>query len=607
MPVFERHFAGERIRPGTLPRAPARQLADTGQGFGPQALAEAGGALTDTASVLFKWNEREGNSEYDTLRGLYASEIGSFERTPFKDTTTLEAGFKKLEADLAKLPSANDLKNKSGLKKYKEFMTLNKESRDKIKAEKSIRMVARNLQSALFVNLSNVAQQPDRDKAIDEINTLIQGGLDDGSIKTATQGLAIRDRFIDDWTVADVNRRSQTIIRADGEVDWTATVDYLNQPKNTEGIDSEILKSIKSNAETELANQKKRDAEEIERQREFSLDGLNETLQKDQLPTPGEIDRAKLAEIDAGNYARWTANEQKRIATGVKITTNEFTRAQLNTMALDIWRGAVTKRQFDTAANEARYGEKPTIDKDAYRDVTNTAATTLKSAQAEALSRADTEASRVIVDFRTEDAFAAFLKGLDTTNRDSANEDRQLQFDSLSRYNKEMRDWITANPEKIGKDFYQHSEQLKHDYWNTNIEELRARKAERTRPDGTLKGTGFFGPINLPDGRVATEFSIGVELDGKETQIPTLVPTLTKAELDLMTNDIIPNNKSIPEKITQKAISHARKRIKEGKSPFAGNGPVPKTITMVAPNGTPFTVPIKKRQLFIDNGYTDGI
>ena len=92
------------------------------------------------------------------------------------------------------------------------------------------------------------------------------------------------------------------------------------------------------------------------------------------------------------------------------------------------------------------------------------------------------------------------------------------------------------------------------------------------RADGTQKGQGFFGelPITFPDGRsgVATEFSIGVEFDGKETQIPTLVPTLTQEELDLMTNDIIPNSKPIPDAIANKAIEHAKKRITAGKSPF---------------------------------------
>lgn len=96
------------------------------------------------------------------------------------------------------------------------------------------------------------------------------------------------------------------------------------------------------------------------------------------------------------------------------------------------------------------------------------------------------------------------------------------------------------------------------------------------RPDGTLKGNGFLGVLNLKGGGVATEYSVGVRLqanNGKETDIPSLVPTLTQKEINLMVNDIIPNHKDVPEKILQKAVDHANKRVKAGKSPFSEDVP----------------------------------
>lgn len=96
-----------------------------------------------------------------------------------------------------------------------------------------------------------------------------------------------------------------------------------------------------------------------------------------------------------------------------------------------------------------------------------------------------------------------------------------------------------------------------------------------TRPDGTQKGTGFLGVLQLSDGGRATEYSTGVQLEalgGEETDIPSLVPTLTQAEIDLMVNDIIPNKKPVPEGITQKAVDHANKRVREGKSVFLESG-----------------------------------
>jgi len=92
------------------------------------------------------------------------------------------------------------------------------------------------------------------------------------------------------------------------------------------------------------------------------------------------------------------------------------------------------------------------------------------------------------------------------------------------------------------------------------------------RPDGTAKGTGYLGVLKASDGSDVTEYSMStgdVKVKGKEIDFPTIVPTLTKEEVNLMLTDIIPNNKRIPDAIVNKAIDHAKKRIKEGKSVFA--------------------------------------
>ena len=96
------------------------------------------------------------------------------------------------------------------------------------------------------------------------------------------------------------------------------------------------------------------------------------------------------------------------------------------------------------------------------------------------------------------------------------------------------------------------------------------------RPDGSTKGEGFLGPIQLPDGSVATEYPVQsgavTDANGNQIDFPTLVPTLTAEEIELMRTDIIPNDKPIPEAIMQKAIAHANARIQQGLSPFASSG-----------------------------------
>lgn len=93
------------------------------------------------------------------------------------------------------------------------------------------------------------------------------------------------------------------------------------------------------------------------------------------------------------------------------------------------------------------------------------------------------------------------------------------------------------------------------------------------RPDGSPKGEGFFGLLKRPDGDVSTEISVGVGIDGKEIEIPLIVPTLTKKELDyLLSADLKSKSffNNMPPSIVDKAYDHAQTRMKSGMSPFAG-------------------------------------
>lgn len=132
-----------------------------------------------------------------------------------------------------------------------------------------------------------------------------------------------------------------------------------------------------------------------------------------------------------------------------------------------------------------------------------------------------------------------------------------------------------ADPEAVTEDWNKKAEELK--ALNGRVIDSEAVRQHLggygLRNDGkTYKGTGWLGELKLPNGGVATEYSVGVNIGGKEMDIPTLVPTLTKAEQDKMVNDIIPGNKPVPDEILRKAVEHAKKQIAEGKSVFANNG-----------------------------------
>lgn len=96
-------------------------------------------------------------------------------------------------------------------------------------------------------------------------------------------------------------------------------------------------------------------------------------------------------------------------------------------------------------------------------------------------------------------------------------------------------------------------------------------KADSLRPDGTKKGKGWMGVLKRPDGRVSTEISAGVNIDGKETLIPLIVPGLAPEELNwlLNTDESSPDFfKKMPPSIMDKAVDHAIRRLKQGASPF---------------------------------------
>src|SRR3972149_818269 len=110
------------------------------------------------------------------------------------------------------------------------------------------------------------------------------------------------------------------------------------------------------------------------------------------------------------------------------------------------------------------------------------------------------------------------------------------------------------------------------DYSKLSDEELlKLAKQEQSdnRPDKNTreKGLGYFGKLKRPGGGYSTERSIGVNIDGEEVEIPSLVPTLTEKEKEYLLSGKKPTSE-----IIQKAIDHAQGRKKEGKNPFAQEG-----------------------------------
>ena len=95
------------------------------------------------------------------------------------------------------------------------------------------------------------------------------------------------------------------------------------------------------------------------------------------------------------------------------------------------------------------------------------------------------------------------------------------------------------------------------------------------RVDGSEKSPrGFLGPIkNNVTGGIMTEVSVDLDIGGQRIQVPTLVPTLTKKEIEILSNMKLEGNaKNIPRSIIDKAAAHAKERIAQNKNPFYVDG-----------------------------------
>ena len=118
---------------------------------------------------------------------------------------------------------------------------------------------------------------------------------------------------------------------------------------------------------------------------------------------------------------------------------------------------------------------------------------------------------------------------------------------------------------------------------NESFEDYKKRKyGYGLREDETQKGFGYFGAMPMEDGKhdVFGELSLTGQLDdtGKEYLYPSVVPGLTREELDSMSK-----GEEFTESIYKKAADFARQRLREGKPFLAtqeeeGKTPIPENL-----------------------------
>ena len=111
-------------------------------------------------------------------------------------------------------------------------------------------------------------------------------------------------------------------------------------------------------------------------------------------------------------------------------------------------------------------------------------------------------------------------------------------------------------------------------YREANKEAIDAiPRKDMLRSDGTTKSAqGFLGAFPDKYGKMMTEQTIGVEIDGKEVQMPAIVPTTTPDEIELLASGNVNWKSPRGQLIQDKAVANYRDRVSRGLSPYYQDG-----------------------------------
>ena len=116
-------------------------------------------------------------------------------------------------------------------------------------------------------------------------------------------------------------------------------------------------------------------------------------------------------------------------------------------------------------------------------------------------------------------------------------------------------------------------------YREANKEAIDAiPKKDMLRADGSTKSAqGYLGAFPDKYGKMMTEQTIGVEIDGKEVQMPAIVPTTTPDEIELLGSGNVNWKSPRGQLIQDKAVANYRDRMSKGLNPYYqdGEGDVP--------------------------------
>ncbi len=433
------------------------------------------------------------------------------------DHTLYQAKWKELQAQIDSF--AGQVKNPRARRNVQNFITQNKALwQDRVNGfENRGRITAGQLELDNAINriiVADVSQDAAilgmtaEDVKASAIENHIQAAVDNDLI-TPQQGDKLRlasdkaiKKFVTEEIKANVSEGAfdawqDTVTDANPDGDLRPAFDFV------QASDAPDKQEIESEVKTRVTNRRIENKIALENQQEADRDILGKRLAGVEGLPPLDftaIDNSSLPEAEQEQWRVRMNTEAERKAKGEVIVTNEQVRASLRSSAVNIWRGADTKANVVVLLNEARFGETPTIDDAAYKELSTLAETKLEKVQADFLAEVHRDGQEQLVDLTRETQLALIVAGHMT---ELQSERHKVQLWRADRFDNEMEQWIQDNPDKNKREGYQQSQMVLATYINApheEIEALRTRTLQslqeeaetlRTRTEGETAAADF--------------------------------------------------------------------------------------------------------------------
>jgi len=263
-----------------------------------------------------------------------------------------------------------------------------------------------------------------------------------------------------------------------------------------------LIDSANKDAEILVEKRLVYDKEQLELKQESDRDGLGQALEDGTIDY-GMINNTSLDEKEQDSYRIKMENEVTRRGTEKPIVTNQLIAGDLEADAYKIWMGAVNVKDFNKSLSRARYGDlidgkfqyefkgvlsdTPFIDDTTYSSLRSLATKELKQSQAKGLSDASYYAKGQLVKIPDDKDVFALIADFTKQQKENVLNERQIQLENWTQFNRSMKLWQTENPDATESDYYIESHKKLPLYMNreesdiTGVKVLSEKEKRRQR------------------------------------------------------------------------------------------------------------------------------